>query len=277
MSGLTVIDRRYLEKFLEMGGGYVLNHSDKTYGAFFGRHSIDIHGPKYQTYGTSKANKLRAFWDIESDSLVGNVMSGMVDEYAVDCELNKRELDSSLLGKVRDILARLSGKTASSNSPQAVSDFLNHEFTIPNIHKLPIETQAVAIIESRLAEARVALGAGAHLSVIFLCGSVLEAVLLGAAQKQPARFNRASASPKAGDGSVKRYHEWTLSQFIDVACEIDLLKPDVKKFSHGLRDFRNYIHPYEQMVSGFSPDEHTAKLCFQVLKAALASVAGERK
>ena len=26
-----------------------------------------------------------------------------------------------------------------------------------------------------------------------------------------------------------------------------------------------------------SPDEHTAKVCFQVLKAALASVAGERK
>ncbi len=65
-------------------------------------------------------------------------------------------------------------------------------------------------------------------------------------------------------------------QFIDVACEIDLLKPDVKKFSHGLRDFRNYIHPYEQMNSGFTPDEHTAKMCFQALKAALASVAGER-
>ncbi len=45
---------------------------------------------------------------------------------------------------------------------------------------------------------------------------------------------------------------------------------------HGLRDFRNYIHPYEQMVSGFTPDDHTAKVCFQVLKAALASLAGER-
>jgi len=98
-----------------------------------------------------------------------------------------------------------------------------------------------------------------------------------AAQKEPARFNKATASAKDGNGGVKRFHEWSLAQFIDVACEIDLLKPDVKKFSHGLRDFRNYIHPYEQMSSGFMPDEHTAKLCFQVLKAALASVAGERK
>jgi hypothetical protein len=277
MSSLTVIDRRYLEKFLGMGSGYVLNYSDKSFGVFFSRHAIDIHGPKYQALGTSKANKLRALWDSEGDAVVGVVMSGMVDEYVVDCELNNKEIDSALLGKVREILTRLSGKTQTANTPQASDDFLTHEFTIPNIQNLPIEAQVIPIIESRLAEARRALGAKAHLSVIFLCGSVLEAILLGAAQKEPARFNRASASPKAGDGSVKRFHEWSLAQFIDVACEIDLLKPDVKKFSHGLRDFRNYIHPYEQMVSGFTPDEHTAKVCFQVLKAALASVAGERK
>ena len=279
MSSLTVIDRRYLEKFLDMGGGYVLPpyFSDRSFGTFFNRHSIDIHGPKYQTYGTSKANKLRAFWDKESDAVVGKVMSGMVDEYVVDCELNKKEIDSALLEKVRGIFARLNGKQESAKLARTADDFLTHEFTIPNVHKLPIEGQAIPIIESRLAEARKALGAGAHLSVIFLCGSVLEAVLLGAAQKEPARFNKATASPKDGGGSVKRFHEWTLAQFIDVACEIDLLKPDVKKFSHGLRDFRNYIHPYEQMISGFTPDEHTAKLCFQVLKAALASVAGERK
>jgi len=277
MSSLTVIDKRYLEKFLMMDGGYVLNYSDNSLGTFFTRQSIDIHGPKYQTYGTSKAKKLRAFWDNENDAVVSKVLSAMIDEYEVDCDLNKKQLDSELLVKVRGIVARLSGKSQSATPTQTVDDFLNRELTIPNIQNLPIESLAIPIIESRLAEARKAMGAGAYLSVIFLCGSVLEAVLLGAAQKEPARFNKATASAKDGNGGVKRFHEWSLAQFIDVACEIDLLKPDVKKFSHGLRDFRNYIHPYEQMSSGFTPDEHTAKLCFQVLKAALASVAGERK
>jgi hypothetical protein len=55
-----------------------------------------------------------------------------------------------------------------------------------------------------------------------------------------------------------------------------MLTLDVKKFSHGLRDFRNFIHPHEQMASGFTPDQHTAEICFQVLKAALATLAGER-
>jgi hypothetical protein len=277
MSSLTDVEKRYFEKLLDMQGGYVSDFSDATFGEFFSRHGVEIHSNKYQTYGTSKAKKMRAFWEREPDALVGTVLSELLDSYEADCHLNNRESDAAILEKSRGIVARLTGKVAPAKPPQTVDDFLHHEFTVPNIQKLPIEALAVPIVEGRLAEARTALGAGAYLSVIFLCGSVLEAVLLGAAQKEPTRFNQAGSSPKAADGKVKRLHEWSLAQFIDTACEVGLLKPDVKKFGHGLRDFRNYIHPYEQMVSGFTPDEHTAKVCFQVLKAALASVAGERR
>lgn len=277
MSSLNDVEKRYFEKLLGMQSGYVLDYSDATFGEFFNRHGINIHGQKYHTYGTSKAKKMRAFWEQEPDLLVGAVLGEMLDAYEADCSLNSRNAEMVVLEKARGIVARLSGISVPSKPTKTVDDFLHNEFTIPNIRKLPIEAMAVPIIENRLNEARTAMGAGAYLSTIFLCGSVLEAVLLGAAQNEPARFNCASASPKTTDGSVKRFHEWSLAQFIDVACEAGLLKPDVKKFSHGLRDFRNYIHPYEQMVSGFSPDEHTAKVCFQVLKAALASVAGERQ
>lgn len=277
MSSLTDIEKRYFEKLLGMGSGYVLDFTDATYGEFFGRHRVDIHGRKYQTYGTSKAKKLRAFWEQEADPVVGRVLSEMLDSYQADCELNGSELDQPVLDKARCIAGRLLGKPPVQKLVETEADFLSREFLIPNVQKLPIEASAVSIVESRLAEARKALGAGAYLSVIFLCGSVLEAVLLGAAQKSPADFNQAKATPRASDGSPRRFHEWSLAQLIDVACEAGVLKIDVKKFSHGLRDFRNYIHPYEQMVSGFTPDEHTAKVYFQVLKAALASVAGERR
>ena len=277
MSTLTEVDKRYFEKILGMEGGYLLDYNDMTFGQFFNHHRVDIHGTKYQIYGTSKAKKMRAFWESEPDVLVGKVLSEMLDVYEANCKLNNKQIDTAILQESRKIAARLLGKPQPAPSSKTGDDFLNSEFTIPNIQNLPIEASVVPIIESRLAEARKTLGAGAHLSVIFLCGSVLEAVLLGAAQKEPARFNQAAASPKTNDGKVKHFQDWSLAQFIDVACEVDLLKPDVRKFSHGLRDFRNYIHPYEQMVSHFTPDEHTAKLCFQVLKAALAGVAGERK
>lgn len=276
MSSLTDVEKRYLEKLLGMQSGWVLDYSDATFGALFSRHKIDIHNEKYQTYGTSKAKKLRAFWEADPDDLVGKVLSEMLDSYEAGCHISQTQVDVAILEKARQIASRLTGKRVVEKKPSTVDDFLHNEFKIPSLQKLPIEPQVLPIIEKRLAEARIALTAGAYLSVIFLCGSVLEAVLLGAAQKDPKSFNSANASPKAGDGTVKRFHEWALAQFIDVACEVGLLKPDIKKFSDGLRDFRNYIHPYQQLVSGFTPDEHTAKVCFQVLKAALASVAGER-
>jgi len=278
MSSLTDTEKRYFENLLGMGSGYVLDYTDQTFAEFFRTHRVAIHDAKYQTYGSSKAKKLRSFWEQEPDALVGKVLSELLDTSEAIGALNGQQSDDAVLAKARGIVARLEGKSAPSPKPaaQTVDDFLHSEFNIPNIQKLPIEAQAVPIIESRLAEARTAMGAGAYLATVLLCGSVLEAVLLGAAQKEPARFNQASASPKAADGSVKRFYEWSLAQFIDAASEIGLLKPDVKKFGHGLRDFRNYIHPYEQMASGFTPDQHTAKVCFQVLKAALASVAGDR-
>ena len=74
MSTLTHIEKRYLEKMLDMSGGFVMGYSDPTYGELFGRHGVDIHGEAYQTYGTSKAKKMRSFWEQEPDSLVARVL-----------------------------------------------------------------------------------------------------------------------------------------------------------------------------------------------------------
>ncbi len=275
MSSLTDIEKRYFEKLFGMSSGYVLDFSDATFDKFFRRYNVNIHGSEYQTFGTSKAKKLRAFWESEPDQLVGPVLSEMLASYEIDCELTGQGVDKVPLERARRIVDRLTGGSMARDSAGKESKFLDHEFAIPSIQKLPIDTQVVPVVEARLNEARIALGAGAHLSVIFLCGSVLEAVLLGAAQQNPKIFNQAKATPTK-NGSPKLLREWSLAQLINVACEVGILKLDIKKLCHGLRDFRNYIHPYEQLALGFTPDEHTAKVCFQVLKAALASLAGER-
>lgn len=274
MSSLTEIEKRYFEKMCSMGGGYVLDFTDWTFAEFFEKYSVDIHSVRYQRHGTSKAKKLRAFWEIEPDSLVGRVLDDLIGVYVATCELSNKDIDSLVVTRCKETAGRLLGRAPSGKGDEAI--FLEAEFKFPSLDRLPIDGSVLPIIEARLAEAKRAMGAGAFLSVIFLSGSVLEGVLLGAAQAKPSDFNRATASPKDKSGGVKRFHEWSLREFIDVATEIGMLKADVQKFSHGLRDFRNYIHPYEQLVSGFTPDEHTAKVCFQVLKAGLASLAGIR-
>ena len=95
MSSLKDIEKRYLENILDMSSGYVLDYTNATYQAFFDRHKIDIHGSKHQRYGTSKANKMRAFWEKEPDDLVGKVLAEMLDSYEASCELSGGQVEGA--------------------------------------------------------------------------------------------------------------------------------------------------------------------------------------
>lgn len=150
-------------------------------------------------------------------------------------------------------------------------EFINREFEAFPLQKLSLNPQLISIIEERLEEIEKSLSSESPLSVIFLCGSTLEGILLGMAENYPKEFNTAKGSPKK-EGKTRKLHEWSLNNFIDVAHEIGFLKEDVKKYSHVLREFRNYIHPYQQMSQGFSPDIHSAKISVQVLKAAINQI-----
>jgi hypothetical protein len=80
MSVLGMVDRQCLEKFLGMSSGYVLNFSDRTFGGFVCEAvGVEIHSERYATGGTSKANKLRTFWKIESDYKVGTLLMALID------------------------------------------------------------------------------------------------------------------------------------------------------------------------------------------------------
>ena len=148
-------------------------------------------------------------------------------------------------------------------------DFLNREFKDISLDKLGLDSVITETLNTRFEEIKKCLNAKAPLSVIFLAGSTLEGVLLGIASKNPKEFNQSKAAPKDKEGKVKSFYDWSLSNYIDVASEIGFLKEDVRKFSHALRDFRNYIHPYQQVSSRFNPNDQTARICWQVLKAAI--------
>lgn len=151
-------------------------------------------------------------------------------------------------------------------------EFLRREFSNVSVAKVGLEGVVCEILEKRIKEIEQCFTVGAYLSVILMAGSTLEGLLLGLAIKYPKQFNSSKASPKNGSGKVRQFQDWTLSAFIDVARDIDLIQYDTQKFSHSLRDFRNYIHPFQQMSSGFTPREHTAKICLQVLRAAICEV-----
>lgn len=275
MASLSTNDKQVLEKLLQMGGGYVLNFTDRTMGEFFNDDiGINIYDDRYEYGSGSKANRLRGFWKVASDALVGQsiqYLMGYIENQILLGQLKQNEFPSDLIKRAKDIANNLLGIIPQAPNPIEIreDDFINRDFQNVSIDKLGLDGSVSGVLNQRIEEIRRCLAAKASLAVIFLSGSTLEGILLGIASKHPKEFNQSNQSPKDGSGKVLPFQKWSLADFINVARGLDLLGEDVKKFSHALRDFRNYIHPYEQMASGFNPDEHTAKICWQVLQAAI--------
>ena len=151
--------------------------------------------------------------------------------------------------------------------------FLEKEFGEIHLEKLGLDDDITNILLLRIEEIKNCMTAHAPLAAIILLGSVLEGILLGIAKQMPKQFNQSNSAPKnATNNAVKRFQEWSLANFIDVAYDLELINEDVKRYSQGLRDFRNYIHPDVQLISKFNPDDETAKISFQVLKAAISQL-----
>lgn len=155
-------------------------------------------------------------------------------------------------------------------------EFLNLEFSRLDLSSLNLDNQYQAVISQRIDEIRKSLKSGSALAVIFLCGSTLEGLLLDVATKNAQTFNTSKSAPNDKDGKVKQFHDWTLDNLINVTYETGFIQLDIKKFSHDLKDFRNYIHPRQQASQNFNPDMHTAKISWQVLQATIASLTGKR-
>lgn len=87
MSDLSRIEKLKLEKMFAMEGGYVLDFTNNSFNTFILESiNIDIYDDKYQDYGISKANRLRAFWHKESNFLVGTLILKML-EYTKEVRL----------------------------------------------------------------------------------------------------------------------------------------------------------------------------------------------
>lgn len=120
MSNLTNTEKRRFERLFEMGGGYVLNFTNRTFSEFV-IESIDrdIYDVRYGN--GSKANQLRGFWKVEINSVVGKLAGDLID-YGL--EIDSIKPDDSSIEEARKTVARLkqSGPVAELDALAALSD-----------------------------------------------------------------------------------------------------------------------------------------------------------
>jgi len=84
MSTLSFSDKTILENAFNMHTGYVLDFSDNTFSDFFATFGVDIDHKKYSEKGTSKADRLRSFWNIEDNIIVGTVIIELANKMMAD-------------------------------------------------------------------------------------------------------------------------------------------------------------------------------------------------
>lgn len=286
MSNLNYFQKQKLENLLEMSSGYTILDSNRLFNDFF-IEGLNIKKDYLQDYNISKAKRLRIFWDKGSNEEVISFLTN-IKKYRINNKTQKEELSDiikelkgeKIFDREKAIKERFKAKETSPNknlTETIEKDFLAKKIPSISLSKLNLDTALQKVIKQRIEEIEKALESKSPLSGIFLIGSIMEALFLNKAGLNPQLFNQSNSSPKDKEtGGVKQFHEWSLSNFINVARDINFIEEDTKKFSSSVREFRNYIHPRQQIVENFSPNMHTFEICHKVLQKVILELSEER-
>lgn len=134
MAKLTTVEKQILEALFQMGGGYVLNFSDRTMGEFFINDlRINIYEKKYDYMSGSKANRMRGFW-IKADNKIVGVSILKLIEYIngqIAIGFFKRvDFPMERVKVAKNIANRLLGKSAKPILSESKATFQDGNITI---------------------------------------------------------------------------------------------------------------------------------------------------
>ncbi len=101
-------------------------------------------------------------------------------------------------------------------------------------------------------------------SCLFLCGSILEGMLLDVltvrANDAEAAYKRLRPTP------APALERWDLNDLVSVAEDLGVLSRGLLHLSHALREYRNLIHPGRQLRDKTEVTEEEAEIAFNVVR-----------
>jgi hypothetical protein len=116
MGDLTYIEAQKLERELRMEAGYVLDFSNRSFEVFFRKVvGIEIYDERYNRGSGSKANRLRAFFDLATRVQLRLFLKGILENW---CLHSRTPITDSADSLIRAILERL-GDTSVRRPVQA--------------------------------------------------------------------------------------------------------------------------------------------------------------
>lgn len=110
-------------------------------------------------------------------------------------------------------------------------------------------------------------GVKAWKSCVILCGGILEGMLLDVLKRDEQQAR--SVYPQRKGKEVSDLDQWDLVDLVNVAKDLGLLSKSAEYLGHGLREFRNLIHPGKQVREKVSLTQEEAEIAFNVIKVCL--------
>jgi len=256
--------KQLLEQLFGMSTGYVLDFNNGTFASFV---QTCLGFDPYGRYEGSKAFILRQIWLNEPYADVARLNVDLLERWRIN-KLQEGEEPTKFEAHALDKLTALFAPVGPGGlSPEDLA-FLDKDLAGVDLTALPKELTSQRVIQARLDEIERCLDGAAPLAVLFLVGSTLEGLLNELALAHAATYVASPPSPKV-KGIVKPLEAWTLAELIAVSHALGVLGGDVAKHADQVRNFRNYIHPRQQLKERFEPRIETARIAQQVLRAAL--------
>jgi hypothetical protein len=108
-------------------------------------------------------------------------------------------------------------------------------------------------------------------SVLLLSGGLIEAVLLDLLQLKQEDIKECRSKPDESDIT-----KWDLNSLIRVSVELKLISDGVEKLSHPIREYRNLIHPGNELRKKLRYGPEEAKIAVEVVNILHRDLASQR-
>ena len=122
------------------------------------------------------------------------------------------------------------------------------------------DTALRGILERDYGEAQRAFVAQCWKSVIILAGGAIEAILLDLVRQDEPRARANTKAPKSTD--ITR---WDLKDLIAVCVDMGVVSAGVERLSSPIREYRNLVHPGNELRTGLRFDAEEARIALEVL------------
>lgn len=157
----------------------------------------------------------------------------------------------------RPVLGRLTADgTAYHSEPDRLVERLRH---------LVLDQVAADMLVNRLTEAQLCMRNGAHTMTVIGLGSLVEGLLHVVLTERDEKIRM--------DGFVNEHGKKVppervgLAMLLDTARQNGWIQFDAHRFLGPVKDFRNFVHPRQQVASDARPDHDSVKMCWTPIGA----------